>query len=774
MASPFKVFRKNQKLWVAGLTILAMFGFVFLPTILQIMGGGSGTNPVAFESTYGNLRERELQMLRERHQRTMGILVDLSQTATGYSPLRIQREFEFMFGGSTDDEVATGWLLARHAEEMGMVVSKIMINDFLREITRNAVNVADFHAAFARAGVSDRLFFDMMRDELLAWKLKQLFYPSVVAATPGQRWDYFCRVKRQATIEAAPVAVADYIGQIEDPTDKELKDFFEENKDKLPFPHSPEPSFKKPQKVALEYFKAEIENFATPEMISDEEVLRRYEKDKERYDRLFPEPSAETPAVDTKEKPTEDEQKSADKKQEVKTTENSKQTEAPLKKESGDNNQPQPTPKTEPILPKTERKEQNKEKTPESASDDDRTPPVVLAAFGEQPEAGEKADPEPAAAKPEPPADEQKPADIATPAQKDAKPSETGPSERVKKTIRREIALEKINRIFERLSVTLDEYREKRSAYDYSPTSGKDQGDKAAGPPPRPDFKKLAQEEKLTRKNDLSPDRTGLVAEWDARKSEIGAAQQVDFVTDAQGQLRMRWGPSVRQYAFQAMAKFRPTKAIDDNGNLYLLWKTKDAKEEVPRFDDPGVRDEVLRQWKMIRARELAKKGAEALAVQARDADEPLKQFFAGRPKLEILTPPPFTWMTLDEVALSYAQNSYISDVKGGVDFAGGEFMRTVFRLKPGEVGLAMNNPQTVAYVIRLIEFSPPYEAIWEQFQVDGFRKYEAVAREDRNQIVRSWLIEIKANARFEWTPEHIEIIKKAASEREKEKGVSP
>ena len=35
MASPFSIFRKNQKVMLAVLTLLAMFAFVFLPIVLQ-------------------------------------------------------------------------------------------------------------------------------------------------------------------------------------------------------------------------------------------------------------------------------------------------------------------------------------------------------------------------------------------------------------------------------------------------------------------------------------------------------------------------------------------------------------------------------------------------------------------------------------------------------------------------------------------------------------------------------------------------------------------
>ena len=56
-----------------------------------------------------------------------------------------------------------------------------------------------------------------------------------------------------------------------------------------------------------------------------------------------------------------------------------------------------------------------------------------------------------------------------------------------------------------------------------------------------------------------------------------------------------------------------------------MYWKSDDAKELTPKFDDPGVREEVLRVWKLIEARSPAKKAAEALAAKASKEDKPLK-----------------------------------------------------------------------------------------------------------------------------------------------------
>jgi len=42
MASPFRTFRKNQKAWMVGLTIMTMFAFVFLGQVAGNRSSDSG------------------------------------------------------------------------------------------------------------------------------------------------------------------------------------------------------------------------------------------------------------------------------------------------------------------------------------------------------------------------------------------------------------------------------------------------------------------------------------------------------------------------------------------------------------------------------------------------------------------------------------------------------------------------------------------------------------------------------------------------------------
>jgi hypothetical protein len=57
MASSFNIFRKNQKLMLAILTLLAMFAFVFLDPIFRYLGSNQAApNPVMVETKYGPLK----------------------------------------------------------------------------------------------------------------------------------------------------------------------------------------------------------------------------------------------------------------------------------------------------------------------------------------------------------------------------------------------------------------------------------------------------------------------------------------------------------------------------------------------------------------------------------------------------------------------------------------------------------------------------------------------------------------------------------------------
>ena len=87
------------------------------------------------------------------------------------------------------------------------------------------------------------------------------------------------------------VPVADYVAKVDEPKDEELKTFFDEHKEEHPQPASPEPGFREPQRVALQWFKADQDKFLA--QVTDAEIKQRYEKNKELYDAAEKKPEAD-------------------------------------------------------------------------------------------------------------------------------------------------------------------------------------------------------------------------------------------------------------------------------------------------------------------------------------------------------------------------------------------------------------------------------------------------------------------------------------------------
>ena len=297
--------------------------------------------------------------------------------------------------------------------------------------------------------------------------------------------------------------------------------------------------------------------------------------------------------------------------------------------------------------------------------------------------------------------------------------------------------MEKINRIFADLRDKMEEYRRQRSAYDVAVIRSHSKSGETTANLPLPSLPPPLDLEKLARQNGLTFDKTKLVAQWQLQATEIGTS----FVG-------MR--DIVARYAM-TLAKFHAGESRSLQGDYYLYWKTEETKDRIPEFTDKGERELVLRTWKTVNGRSLAMKAADALAADARKANKPLKQVLADRPDQRVIMPPAFSWMTFGNVPLGSAPNAARLSSVAGVGMAGDDFMRAVFHLEPGQVGVALNAPQTVAYVIRLDQLTPSHDVLWEQFKVDDFSKYAAAAIGEERQIYQAWLNELKTSAGLQW-----------------------
>ena len=307
MASPFRYFRKNQKMWLAGLTIVAMGGFVVLPTVVQMVGQGgqaAAHKNVVTTKKYGNLNAAEVSSLQRDRQAVQGFLSRLDMQIRRSNPNQQMRtEASVLAEQLTSDResVVETWLLVQHAEDLGVVIDDAAVNAFLEQLTQGIVSTTDLIGTGGKdkgvlGNLSETEMFRLLTYELTAMRVRNLVFTGLIPMTPGERWDYYQRIHRNMTVELAEIPVERFVASVPDPKDSVLEEFFEKYKDKENVPGSPEPGFKIPQRIAVEYFKVDFDHLFT-----EDELKKYYEEHKEDFKReTLPEVQPSEPAPELK------------------------------------------------------------------------------------------------------------------------------------------------------------------------------------------------------------------------------------------------------------------------------------------------------------------------------------------------------------------------------------------------------------------------------------------------------------------------------------------
>ena len=785
MASPFSVFRKNKKVLIAATAILAIFAFVLADVLVRMVGRGPEQNPVLVRTArYGDLRWQQIDHMMTRRNQLRAFLERVVWEATN-SEFAVRFYLE-RFGEVNEDHVVDLWLFAERAQEMGIVVTDTMINAYIRELTGDQLSYQELVEIIGAVGMTERQLFDAMRLHLLSQKLLDLHVPALLPTTPAERWDYFQRLRRNAQIEAAAVPVADFTDEVPEPDEATLRAFFDEHRERHFHPASPHPGFREPPRVALEYLKVDYESFLDPDSISEEEARRHYEQNK---DRLW----VRMDLPDLPEEPSEEEvEEGRELIEEAETLEpepaepeaaepevvepEAAEPEAvepePAEPEAAEPEAMEPEPaEPEAVEPEAADPELAEEPEPkpageavgESAEENGETPspaegaqhvpegpwspesPWSFVAFEEAAPEGAGEDDPPAAVTVEGDAGEAAPPaapDIAAPAEDDPaapavgepapeeaeRPREYIPFEEVEEEIRitlaRGQARSRIEAILAPVRRAMDDYYEQFILF----------GADSEQLPERPDLSAVADQAGVTYV------RTDLLSPYELNDLNIGDATVEGF---AQGE------QDVVSVVFRGLLEFQPTVASDVNGNQYLFWKYQQTEERVPSYDDPGVRGRVLTAWKLVQARQLAMAEAEELAEEARRADGPIRTVVGDtRPVIE---PEPFTWLTFGLVPQTYpGQEPMLNDVEG-IDTPGSDFMRAVFALREGGIGVAPNEPRSIFYVVRMVGSSPPEDVLWDQFQREPFESYRAAGRSDQRQLQLAIFEKVREEAGLEW-----------------------
>ena len=768
--------------------VAAMVAFVFLdPVMRYVSRTPAQENPVVVETRYGALTQAELNGLVQSRDLVNAFLQQLTRASVeaqikkGQSDPRNQAQevdqqysmwrqmlMERTKPGQEEAAVET-LVLAKRAEQSGLVVNDRSINDLLKLITGDSLGSQQIqdvvNSLHTGRKVSVARLFDSIRTEMLASKFSQLFAQSLRDIPPAQRFEYYARLNRRAKAEVMPLAVADFTGQVKNPSSEDLDSFYEAHKNRYPDPSFPEPGFKQPKRAAFQYFKADFAKFQDEfkAQVTEAEIQEYYDKNKAQFravelpgdkDPLKNDPSKSDPSKSDPATPdATDESKSQD----------------PAKSEGDKPADPSAAPGAKPAEPGNAK---GADDTPDQPQTRLGTPAATIRLVSTTTTADEKAPAEKdtaekdtaekdtaekdtaeaeskpaekatseAAAEPAPPAagGEAASGSDEKPAKKPAE-AQFEPLEKVHDSIRDSIAGQKANahvsETFDELSATMRRYADDMDRYNVG---------KAANPAlPAPKAFPFAE---LAKSKGVEAKELPLLTAAETAADDLGKVRRI--VADPRSRFGFR-SEALDEFAFSdSLPTYKATTGEDNEGNQYLFWKTQEEAAYVPPLDK--IRDKVVAAWKMIKARDFARKRANEYAAQAQAAGKPLKDVFAAQGNLKVIETAPFSWLSIGNVPFDPAgMQPRISQVTG-VDHPGPDFMETVFKLSPGEVGVALNHPEDTAFVVRLVEYERPIDDLRKDFAVEPAMRYLPVAGPDQRKIYLAWLHDLNTDAAVRW-----------------------
>jgi len=756
---------------------------------------------------HGNIGEDDLANMRASHNFTIRFLdllvqrtIEAKGTPKGPGVTRDQRGQIINPGiprSFQEEHLVRTVLLARKAEETGVVVTEEAVYEFLDELSDDVIPRNQFASVLRDATGGQYIkqqLFAQLRTELLAQNMRMMAASGLLAMPPGYAWDYFNRLNRRIKAEVLPLDVNEFKAEVSDePSDAEVEELYHEAKDRYPNPDSPEPGFKRRRKIAFQYLKSEFQKFMDTEMavVTKEQVEKYYEENKDDFKAPELPPAEDEKGEDSgKEaeaaKPSDEGEEAVPSKEEAKpaaiddegakqeataakpksspeessevSSETSPETAKPEQESSGD--------ATESATTETDSEPEPAEDDPVEASDASDSEGASNLRFGdtmfvslnaeqdsEDAEAETEAEPvtdgttddagaeEKKEPKPEeaPAADDDEPSEATTDEQdaapakeveadakeaKKEKPVKYKPLEDVEEEIRRSIARpiaqEKMGEAFKDARREIDAYFRKRMKW----KGLKQVNDEAKEPTP-------LDPDALAEKCGFTAGERPLVDEIEIGDYELGKAyrfsfnqQQVQTITFA----RIAFAEGIPLYKADQIR----SSEVDVE---FLYWKVEEQEPYVPELAD--IRDEVVDAWKQGKALQVAKVEADELAETIKDA-KPMKESLDEELAEKVVETNEFSWMTFGAMAMGYGQPS-LSSVDG-VEFAGMDFMEAVFALEPGETGVAVNEPQTFVYVVRVVSESPDEDERRKNFLERGvtFQTFHIAAIE-RDRTMEQW-----------------------------------
>ncbi len=753
MASPFSIFRKNQRLWMAGAVLIAVLAFVVAPMMDSFSsfgrGGPRNSDSVAASWSGGSITQNQLDTELTQLAIANTFLRKLANDVRdkGGFPRVPEVRPDFSIVGIAQETrdptvILQRKLLVAEAKRLGIQFDEQSVKTFLQKfvdgkLTGEQIQKTLREVSGGRMTLID--FYRMMREELAKNALLRLAgttfrfeeriesqaLPTAVITPPSKSWQFFQRFNRSVTTEVYPVSIKDFEAAVTSkPTDRELRTLFDEGKDiaRIDVPVVTQPAFMTPQLADFEFIACDVQKLIDEAMAKIPEETLRAEYDRRVGENQFRVPKTDSNAVtdpaavpsdatppESNLPPTlENPESQPDPAAEPKNPQGAWLPGKPAKSAVRLASYQDPAEPTETGL--TIQDPPAEPAVPQSTA----VPPVADAVqIGDTvPPTGDTVPPTGDAV---PPTGDAVPADLSSMIQNlggalnpTGQPPANGPEmrvqtfEEVRETIARELAAGEAFKLLEQRATdirdTMEIYSVNRRAYERAVL----EKDKTAVAPEPLNLQDLAD------KNGFEYGRTGLVDVRTVSTLPIGRS-------------RVTRGIRMQPFEFYQLIRVEPDPYESDNiGNLYvpltsssmltrfIFWKVEQKSASTPSFE--AAKESVEALWLTQRAAELAETKAKEIAsrVGSSSLTESLED---ESQRARVQRPTPFTWLNA-----MFANFDIQLSTVDGLQPIGDDFMEKVFSTQPGESIVAPDMAREVFYVVKVLGFSPDSEDLINRF----------------------------------------------------------
>ncbi|MBQ9126434.1 MAG: hypothetical protein IJY15_01595, partial [Thermoguttaceae bacterium] len=328
--NPFSVFRRNQKAWMAGLTLFTMFSFIALGSMVQCVGTGGQqggtTGEIAKTSKYGTLDEISFQEMRDaatrlsRFAQTAFYSLDAeawAQTAqmAQYLPENYLAQFyiaalsrkdgnkaaqaqrlnamatELEYALSDAQALVNRWLILQFAYDKGLAASDADATQYLQTLLGGSLSPEEWQMCYNAGGLNDQLLIDLLKEQIAYERAVARYDNPSALVVSADLAEAFEAANRSMKASVVAFDAADYVGEVAEPSEEELKKFYDQYRNVPANSASATPGFTQPTKIALEVVRADV----TPEAIAavtDEEVQKYYDEHREEFKKPTTAPAA--------------------------------------------------------------------------------------------------------------------------------------------------------------------------------------------------------------------------------------------------------------------------------------------------------------------------------------------------------------------------------------------------------------------------------------------------------------------------------------------------